>query len=86
MGVNHTIASNFWSFASDDTSCRSVAHTSFSLLPVICSWLRLVLELALGSVIFGTTIDPARDFIGGAGVAAGFGEAAAIVIRWYPLQ
>ena len=36
--------------------------------------------LAFGSVIFGTTIDPGPDFTGGAAVAAGFGDAVAILI------
>lgn len=55
-----TMASNSCSFASDETSCRSIFQSSLvgSALLAFCSL------FVFGSVIFGTTIDPVRGFVG----------------------
>lgn len=55
-----TMASNSCSFASDETSCRSIFQSSLvgSALLAFCSL------FVFGSVIFGTTIDPVRGLVG----------------------
>ena len=54
--VKPTMVSNSCSFASEETSCRSVFQSSLVVSPLPL--------FVPGSVIFGTTIDPVRGFVG----------------------
>ena len=70
----HTIVSSFCSFANDDTSCRSESLST----PVRCPCGPVLLASLPGSVILGTTIDPARDLA--AGSTAGVGVEVVVVV------